>query len=222
MPGKLIVFEGTDGSGKSTQFDLLCRRLLAEGRPFQHIVFPQYDKPSSTLLRMYLKGEFGNRPGDVNAYAASTFYAVDRFASFRQSWGDPWREGLLTLSDRYTTSNAVHQAAKLPPEQRGAYFDWLDDFEYAKLGLPRPDLVLYLDMPVRRAVENLRRRERETATQGDIHEVDEGYLALCHETADQAADHYGWRRVVCTDPVGALRPAEQLHEEIWNILLEVL
>ncbi|MCD8376565.1 MAG: deoxynucleoside kinase [Oscillospiraceae bacterium] len=222
MPGKLIVFEGTDGSGKSTQFDRLCRRLTSEQRPFQHIVFPQYDKPSSTLLRMYLQGDFGSRPGDVNAYAASTFYAVDRYASFRQSWGGPWGEGLLTLSDRYTTSNAVHQAAKVPPREREGYFDWLDDFEYTKLGLPRPDLVIYLDMPVARAVENLRRRERETATRGDIHEVDEGYLALCHETAGQAANHYGWRRVACTGPAGELRPVELLHEEIWNILLEVL
>lgn len=222
MPGKLIVFEGTDGSGKSTQFNCLCRRLEQEGRSFQRLVFPQYDKPSSALLRMYLQGEFGSHPGDVNAYAASTFYAVDRYASFQQVWGRAYRQGELILSDRYTTSNAVHQAAKLPPEERGAYFDWLDDFEHTKLGLPRPDLVLYLDMPTEQAVENLRRRERETATAGDIHEVDTGYLALCHETAGQAAAHYGWRRVSCVDAAGGLRPIEKLHLEILNILSEVL
>ena len=114
MAGKLIVLEGTDGSGKSTQFARLCRRLEEEGRPFHRIVFPQYKEPSSALVRMYLGGEFGAHPGDVNAYAASTFFAVDRYASYRKVWGDYYREGGLVLADRYTTSTAVHQAGKRP------------------------------------------------------------------------------------------------------------
>lgn len=222
MPGKLIVFEGTDGSGKSTQFARLCRRLDEDGKKFQRLIFPQYDKPSSALLRMYLNGEFGSHPEDVNPYAASTFYAVDRYASWKQTWGEYYRQGGLVLSDRYTTSNAVHQAAKAPERERSAFFEWLADFEYNKLGLPRPDLVIYLDMPTEKAVENLRRREQATHTKGDIHEVDTAYLALCHETAGQAADYYGWRRVACVDGAGDLRAVEALHEEIWNILSEVL
>lgn len=222
MPGKLIVFEGTDGSGKSTQFARLCKRMEEEDRPFQRLIFPQYDKPSSALLRMYLGGEFGSRPEDVNAYAASTFYAVDRYASWKQVWGEAYRRGGLILSDRYTTSNAVHQASKVPEGERAAFFEWLADFEYNKLGLPRPDLVLYLDMPTEKAVENLRRRESATHTKGDIHEVDTAYLAQCRGTALQAAEHYGWRRLVCVDGAGNLRTVEDLHEEIWKILSEVL
>ena len=222
MPGKLIVFEGTDGSGKSTQFARLCQRMEEEGRPFRRLIFPQYDKPSSALLRMYLGGEFGSHPEDVNAYAASTFYAVDRYASWKQAWGEAYRRGGLILADRYTTSNAVHQASKVPEEERAGFFEWLADFEYNKLGLPRPDLVLYLDMPTEKAVENLRRRESATHTKGDIHEVDTAYLAQCRGTALQAAEHYGWRRLVCVDGAGNLRTVDDLHEEIWNILSEVL
>lgn len=222
MKGKLIVFEGTDGSGKSTQYARLCQRLEQEGKSFQRLVFPQYDKPSSALLRMYLNGEFGSHPEDVNAYAASAFYAVDRYASLKQVWGEYYQQGGLILSDRYTTSNAVHQASKVPESQRPAFFDWLADFEYGKLGLPEPDLVIYLDMPTERAVENLRRRESDTNTKADIHEVDTAYLSMCHETAGQAADHYGWRRVACVDTQGNLRTIEDLHEEIWSMISEVL
>lgn len=222
MKGKLIVFEGTDGSGKSTQYARLCQRLEQEGTTFQRLVFPQYDKPSSALLRMYLNGEFGSHPEDVNAYAASAFYAVDRYASLKQVWGEYYQQGGLILSDRYTTSNAVHQASKVPETERPAFFSWLADFEYDKLGLPEPDMVIYLDMPTERAVENLRRRESDTNTKADIHEVDTAYLSMCHETAGQAADHYGWRRVACVDAQGNLRTIEDLHEEIWSMISEVL
>ena len=147
MQGKLIVFEGTDGSGKSTQFRMLCERMEREGRPFRRLIFPQYQEPSSALLKMYLNGEFGSHPSDVNPYAASTFYAVDRYASWKKVWGDYYRGGGLVLSDRYTTSNAVHQASKLPEAEWEGFFRWLFDFECGKLGLPLPDLVVYLDMP---------------------------------------------------------------------------
>ena len=147
MLGKLIVFEGTDGSGKSTQFQALCARVEQTGTPFRRLVFPQYQEPSSALIRMYLGGEFGSRPGDVNPYAASAFYAVDRYASLKKVWGEYYSQGGLILTDRYTTSNAVHQGAKCAPQERPAFLGWLDDFEHDKLGLPRADLVLYLDMP---------------------------------------------------------------------------
>ena len=145
--GKLIVIEGTDGSGKSTQFKLLTQRLQAQQQDFRRLVFPRYSEPSSALIRMYLGGEFGTKPADVNAYAASAFYAVDRYASYKQDWGHWYEDGGLVLSDRYTTSNAVHQASKEPPEVRPAFLKWLYEFEYDKLGLPRPDLTIYLDVP---------------------------------------------------------------------------
>ena len=216
MKGRLIVLEGTDGSGKSTQFSLLCRRLEAEGRPFHRIVFPQYREPSSALVRMYLGGEFGSRPDDVNAYAASTFYAVDRYASYKKVWGADYEGGGLILSDRYTTSNAVHQTGKLPEGEWEGFLRWLYDFEYGKLGLPAPDLVLYLDMPTDRAVEMLRRREGETHTAGDIHEVDTAYLRRCREVALTAARVCGWERVSCVDGTGAVRLPEEIHSEIWD------
>lgn len=220
MAGKLIVLEGTDGSGKSTQFKLLCSALEKRGTEFRRIVFPRYGEESSALIRLYLGGAFGSRPGDVNAYAASAFYAVDRYASYKQDWGAFYEAGGLVLADRYTTSNAVHQGSKLPSAQRPAFWDWLGEFEYDRLGLPRPEAVLWLDMPIERAVDNLRRREADTHTAGDIHEVDEGYLRACCETAREAAEHYGWRRVRCMD--GArLRTVEEIHEEVMTYIKEI-
>lgn len=216
MKGRLIVLEGTDGSGKSTQFSLLCRRMEEAQKPFHRIVFPQYREPSSALVRMYLGGEFGSHPDDVNAYAASTFYAVDRYASYKKVWGADYERGGLILADRYTTSNAVHQTSKLPEEAWAPFLRWLFDFEYDKLGLPAPDLVLYLDMPTDRAVEMLRRREGETHTTGDIHEVDTGYLRRCREAALAAAGLCGWERISCVDEQGAVRPPEDIHQQIWD------
>lgn len=220
IKGKLIVVEGTDGSGKSTQFRLLCERLEAQGAPFQKLVFPQYEEPSSALIRMYLGGEFGARPSDVNPYAASTFYAVDRYASWRKVWGDDYQKGGLILSDRYTTSNAVHQGSKLTPEEQPDFFDWLFDFEYNKLGLPAPDLVIYLDMPTHQSLKLLRAREASTHTRGDIHEVDPDYLAHCRETALRAAKHYGWQVIPCTDEQDQVRRLEDIQQDIWQLVLK--
>lgn len=217
MQGKLIVLEGTDGSGKSTQFELLCGKLEAEGTAFRRLVFPQYQEESSALLRMYLRGEFGEKPGDVNAYAASTFYAVDRYASYKKTWGAFYESGGLVLADRYTTSNAVHQASKLPRDQWESFYKWLFDFEYGLLELPRPDLVIWLDMPTELAISMLRAREGKTGTQGDIHETDAEYLALCREAASQAAVFCGWRRVSCAEG-GNVRPPEKIHGEILALV----
>lgn len=222
MNGKLIVFEGTDGSGKSTQFQTLCARLDRMGRSYQRLVFPQYDQPSSALIRMYLGGEFGTHPQDVSPYAASAFYAVDRYASWRKVWGEDYQNGGLILADRYTTSNAVHQGAKCSPEERQAFFRWLDEFEHDKLGLPRADLVVYLDMPTEQAVRLLRSREASTHTKGDIHEVDTGYLALCRKTALRAADCLGWVKIPCVDGAGALRSMEDIHRDIWAAAARIL
>ena len=213
--GKLIVIEGTDGSGKSTQFRLLTDRLESEQVKFQKLVFPQYSEPSSALIRMYLGGEFGKSPSDVNAYAASAFYSVDRYASYRKVWGKWYEAGGLVISDRYTTSNAVHQASKEPEDKREDFLNWLYDFEYDKLGLPRPDLVIYLDVPTDFTEKMLRHRETETHTQADIHEQDMQYLATCRRMGRAAAAHYGWTVIRCVRD-GAMRSMEDIHEEIYR------
>ena len=213
--GKLIVLEGTDGSGKSTQFRLLSEHLQQDGTAFKHIVFPRYDQESSALIRMYLGGQFGAKPNDVNAYAASAFYAVDRFASYKMDWGKWYEEGGLVLSDRYTTSNAVHQASKEPADQRDTYLHWLYDFEYEKLGLPRPDLTIYLDVPTDFSEKLLRGREQATNTQADIHEKDTAYLATCRRTGKEAAAYYGWTIIECVKN-GAMRSMEDIHQEIYS------
>ncbi|MBR3974136.1 MAG: deoxynucleoside kinase [Oscillospiraceae bacterium] len=213
--GKLIVIEGTDGSGKSTQFKLLTQRVSAEGMEFQKLVFPQYSEPSSALIRMYLGGEFGTRPSDVNAYAASAFYAVDRFASYKKVWGEWYEKGGLVLSDRYTTSNAVHQASKEPEDKQLEYLKWLYEFEYDKLGLPCPDLTIYLDVPTDFTEKMMRSREAATNTQADIHEKDLAYLATCRRMGRKAAEYYGWTVIDCVRD-GQMRSIEDIHEEIYR------
>jgi dTMP kinase len=183
----LIVFEGIDGSGKTTQYGLLCELLRRRGTEFKSITFPQYSEPSSALLRMYLQGEFGTNPSDVNSYAASTFYAVDRYASYKKIWGKYYEDGGLVLTDRYTSSNAVHQAAKLHKSERPDFFKWLYDFEFSKLGLPIPDAVLYFKIDLETAVEHLRRRESETGSKADIHERNNSHLAESLSAAGDAA-----------------------------------
>lgn len=219
--GKLIVFEGTDGSGKSTQFSLLTKRLQAEQVEFRTMVFPQYSEPSSALIRMYLGGEFGTKPSDVNAYAASTFYAVDRYASYQKVWKTYYRQGGLILSDRYTTSNAVHQASKEPPERREEFFRWLQDFEYNRLELPRPDIVIYLDVPTELTGEMLRKRENRTHTHADIHEQNMDYLRQCRAVGMDAATHYGWTVIHCARD-GKMRSIEEIHQEIYALVKQCL
>lgn len=213
--GKLIVIEGTDGSGKSTQFKLLSQRLADEGVVFKHLVFPRYSEESSALIRMYLGGKFGSKPSDVNAYAASSFYAVDRYASYKMDWGEWYGNGGMVLSDRYTTSNAVHQAAKEPAESRKEFWSWLYDFEYEKLSLPRPDLIIYLDVPTDFTEKLMRHRESSTGTTADIHEKDISYLATCRETGRAAAQFYGWTLISCVKD-GQMRSIEDIHEEIFR------
>ena len=211
--GKLIVIEGTDGSGKSTQFRLLTERLTKEGVAFRKIVFPQYAEESSALIRMYLGGAFGDKPSDVNAYAASSFYAVDRYASYKKVWGGWYEQGGLVLSDRYTTSNAVHQASKEPPERQKEFLGWLYEFEYDRLGLPKPDLVIYLDVPTEYTERLMRSREAATGTHADIHEQDLGYLTACRSTGRMAARFYGWTVIECVRD-GQMRSIGDIHEEI--------
>lgn len=216
--GKLIVFEGTDGSGKSTQFAKLCSRIEAKGKDFRRLVFPQYEEESSALIRMYLRGEFGKNPGDVDPYAATAFYAVDRYASYKKLWGSEYEAGGLMMADRYTTSNAVHQASKLEGEERLSYVSFLFDFEYNKMGLPKPDLVLYLDMPTEKSLALI--KERQGAE--DIHEADGAYLAKCRDAALETAKNYGWVVISSLDKEGNLRSIDEIHEEVWTKVLPLL
>ena len=207
---KLIVLEGIDGSGKSAQYRRLCAKMERDGLDYHHIVFPRYDKDSSAMLRHYLHGDFGAKPEDVNAYAASTFFAVDRFASYREDWGPIYERGGLILSDRYTTSNAVHQGSH-------DFFSWLYDLEYVKMGLPRPDLVIYLDVDVETSLARMQRRQERTSTHADIHEQDRRYLERCLATARKAAAYYGWKSIAFQKD-GVERALEEKNEEIYQLI----
>ena len=219
--GKLIVFEGIDGSGKSTQYKMLCNRCREEGIDFENIVFPRYSEDSSALIRMYLNGEFGSDPSDVNAYAASTFYAVDRYASYVTDWGNYYQNGGIILSDRYTTSNAVHQGCKLPEAELSDFFDWLYDLEHNRLGLPTPDLVIYLDVDVETSLSRMAQRRAEDGSKADIHEKDPGYLENSLNLGHRAAAHYGWTMIDFKKD-GEIRSLEEKHEEIYQIVKKVL
>ena len=219
--GQLIIFEGLDGSGKGTQTKLTAQRLQQQGYDLRQITFPDYESESSALVRMYLSGAFGDKPDDVNAYAASSFYAVDRYASYKTGWGEFYREGGLVLSDRYTTSNAVHQASKEPEQDREKFFAWLYDLEYRHMGLPVPDLVLYLDVPTELTDQMLRRREHDTHTHADIHEQNMDYLRRCRATGLQAAKYYGWTVIACAKD-GKMRSIDDIHNEIFLRVQECL
>ncbi len=213
--GKLIVFEGTDGSGKATQSQLLLERLQREGVLCRKLTFPCYGMPSAAPVELYLHGALGDKPGDVNAYAASAFFAVDRYCSYKQDWGGYYEDGGVLIADRYTTSNAVHQASKLPRAERGPFLDWLFGFEYELLGLPEPTAVFYLDVPTELTERMLRLREAATNTGADIHEKDEAYLRACREAGEQLVAHYGWQYVDCSRG-GKMRTIEDIHDELFG------
>lgn len=213
--GKLIVIDGLDGSGKATQAELLISALTSKGHPVRGLSFPDYDNPSSALVKMYLGGAFGDRPGDVNAYAASAFYAVDRIASYLRDWKRDYESDTLLVADRYVTSNAIHQMAKLPEEEWDEFLDWLDAFEYDRLGLPRPDLILWLDMPPDISRALLIKRAGGTLT--DLHEKDLHYLEICRRAAGYVAHKQGWISIACGSGE-APYPTCDIHEAIMTIL----
>ena len=153
----------------------------------------------------------------MNAFASSVFFAVDRYASYQEDWGVAYRSGELILANRYTTSNAVHQASKLPDREREAFLDWLFDLEYRRLGLPEPDLVVYLDLPTEISGQMLRLREAATHTAADIHERDDAYLRRCRESASEIVRSLGWRRIDCSRG-GAIRTPEDIHREVWDLV----
>lgn len=217
MQGKLIVLEGLDGSGKSTQLDRLAGRLAETGAQVRKIKLPDYDDPSSTLVRMYLGGEFGSDPAAVNAYTASAFYAVDRAAHYLRKWRGDYENGAVILADRYTTSNAYHQLQKLPRAQWDDYLVWLEDFEYGRLCLPKPDCVVYLDMPIDVSQRLMTRRYAGDEGKKDIHEANVAYLTACRTAALYAADKLGWHVLRCAAD-GLPLPIDAIAQTVWQIV----
>ena len=214
--GKLFIIEAGDGSGKETQTRMLAERLVREGRRVVPVAFPDYEADSSMLVRMYLRGDFGTHADDVNAYAASTFFAVDRYASYRMKWGKDYEDGAVILADRYTTSNMVHQAVKIgDAAERDAYLDWLYDLEFRKMGLPVPDAVFFLDMEPCAADHLIAMRAKEKGAAPDIHERDAAYLERAHAAYVLLAERYGWVRIPSSTD-GAPLPIEANHEKLYG------
>jgi len=216
----LIVIEGLDGSGKGTQTKLLYEKL-SEKYKVSHISFPDYNCDSSALVKMYLSGQFGKNPEDVNAYAASSFYAVDRFASYKKFWKDDYESGTLILADRYATSNMIYQTVKLPEDEREEFIRWVEEFEYNKLMLPKPDLVIYLDMLPEISQKLLSNRYGGDNSKKDIHESDVAFLKNCRESALYAASLCSWKIIKCYEGENPLS-IEEIHEKVIAAALEAI
>ena len=215
--GKLIVIEGLDGSGKATQAKLLYEALRDRGERVMKVSFPDYESDSSALVRMYLAGQFGSQPGDVNAYAASSFYAVDRYASYKKDWESFYLSGGTVVADRYATSNAVHQCSKLPEDQWDGFLDWLFHFEYDLLGIPAPDKVIYLQTSAATTADLLLKRYHGDASREDIHEADRDYMVRSRQAAEYCSARLGWTTVHCLRD-GEMRTVEDIHGEIMEII----
>ena len=217
MKGRLIVIEGLDGSGKATQAALLTKVLEDRGVNVREVSFPAYESDSSALVKMYLSGAFGNKPEDVNAYAASSFYAVDRYASFKTDWGGFYLDGGTVIADRYATSNAIHQCAKLPKKEWEKYLDWLTSYEYGLLGIPAPDAVIYLRTEPEISQALMSARYEGDEGKKDIHEKDPAFQLRSLAAADWCASVSGWLRVECLRD-GKMRSVEDIHREILALL----
>lgn len=221
MSGLLIVIEaGSDASGKETQSILLKNRLESEGYKVRKITFPNYDNKSSTLVKMYLAGDFGSSPSDVNPYAASTFYAVDRFASYKTDWKEFLEDGGIIIADRYTTSNMVHQASKYESiEDKNVFLDWLYDLEFEKMGLPKPDEVIFLNMEIEVSLKLIENRSNKITgeSEKDIHEKDSEYMRKTYENSLWVAKKYDWKMISCSEN-GSPKLRETIHEDVYNAL----
>ena len=218
---KLIVIEGLDGSRKSTQLELLISALEKGGKRVRKIELPDYESPSSTLVKMYLGGEFGKDPNAVNAYAAGAFYAVDRYASFTLDWKSDYESDKIIVADRYATSNSIYQTEKIAEADWDSYLDWSADFEYNKLGIPKPDAVIYLDMPVDISQKLMTGRYGGNESKKDVHEADVAFLEKCRKSALYAASRQGWHIVECSNGKEPYS-IEKIHNEIMKIVDEEL
>ena len=220
--GRLIIIEAGDGSGKATQTKMLYEHLCRDGYKVRQVSFPDYESDSSALVKMYLGGSFGTHATDVNAYAASVFFAVDRYASFMMKWKAAYEAGEIILADRYTTSNMVHQAVKMEDEKkRDAFLAWLWDFEFRKLGLPVPDLVVFLNMAPEVSDMLLAKRADSKHQGKDIHEADKKYLHRCHQAYVELSKKYGWETVTCSQN-HLPRSRESIHQDVYALTAKIL
>lgn len=217
MNGKLIVIEGLDGSGKATQAQKLFEKLKDQGKQVIKVSFPDYNSNSSALVKMYLNGEFGSDPNQVNPYAASSFYAIDRFASYTKNWKNFYLDGGTIIADRYTTSNAIHQCAKLPKEQWKDFINWLFHYEYELLGVPKPYRTLYLRVDPEVSQKLMTKRYQGNEERKDIHESDLEYLRRSREAADYCAKELGWTLIECVQN-GDMRSIEDIAADIFNVI----
>ncbi len=214
MKQVMLVIEGLDGSGKATQTQKLMERLESLGKDAVKVSFPNYEDDSSALVKMYLRGDLGQAE-EVNAYAASLFYTVDRYATFRKSYESFWKQGHCIVADRYTTSNMFHQCTKEPKENWDSYLSWLEDLEYEKVGLPRPTQVIYLDVEPEVSRALLSKRYEGDESKKDIHEANFAYLLRCREAALYAAEKFGWKVIACNKG-SEMRSIEEISDEIWG------
>ena len=214
--GKFIAIDGLDGSGKGTQSEKLVEKLKAEGKRVRVLSFPIYESDSSIFVRMYLEGKLGDKPSDTNAYAASMFFATDRYISYATDWkNDILDPDTYVVANRYTTANAVHQLSKLPEEEWEDFLKWLWDFEFTKLGLPMPDLVLYLELPPKLSLSLVRSRSDSTGQKMDIHEKDTAYMDKCYEAALYSCERLGWKQIRCYEGDN-IRTREDIFDEIYK------
>lgn len=220
--GKLIAIDGVDASGKQTHTNMLFERLKKDGYNVIRISFPAYDSPSSELVKMYLSGQFGENPEDVNAYAASSFFAADRFASFRTDWGKEYaKENTVIIADRYVSSNMIHQASKIDDdEEKNKFLQWLCDLEFNIYEIPKPDITFFLDMPVEYAKKLMIDRENKFDANAvkDIHERNTQYLDKSYKNACEIAEKFEWNRISCIKN-GEIRSIEDINDELYNTVI---
>ena len=217
MAGKFIVIEGLDGSGKATQTEILRKYLEGKGERVRKLTFPDYDNESAALVRMYLSGEFGSKPSDVNAYAAAAFYTVDRVASFLKFWKEDYENGVTILADRYATSNIIYQMSKLPRAEWDSYIEFQESLEYDKVKVPKPDTVIYLDVAPEVSQKLLSGRYKGDESKKDLHEKNVRFLLDCRESALYAAEKLGWKRISCCEN-GEMRTIEAISNDILKII----
>lgn len=221
MKGKLIIIEsGSDASGKATQTKKLYNRLIEDGYKVKKVEYPNYKSDSASLVKMYLNGDFGKNANDVDAYVASTFFAADRYASFKTEWESFYNEGGIIIADRYTTSNMVHQASKINDEKkRDEFLEWISNLEYNLYKLPKPDCVIFLDMPPQysnKLIEN--RINKFTGNEKkDIHEKNYEYLKRCYNNSLYIANRGNWNKIKCIED-NKIKTVDEIHDIIYSIV----
>ncbi len=222
--GLIISIEGTDGAGKHTQQQLLFKDLKEMGFDVVDQAFPNYDSSSSAPVKMYLAGEFGNSSNSLNAYQASVLYAVDRMCTYKKSLENHYNDGKIILFDRYVQSNFIHQCSKIDDiQEKMRFIEWEENLEYNTLGLPRPDLIFFIEMPVEKSLELAHARaEYKTGETKDIHEEDTSYMEKSYKNGLTLATKLGWNLIHCVDDEGNVKSIDTIHEEIMKISINFL